>query len=826
MNIFRLTPIAFSVICLLPAYTHAAVGLPDFQLDPALLQPLPPRKPVTPPPARTSPAPAETPPPAPKPASAPAAPLARPKATPLAAPAETPAATPLPAAAPLPASRGQAPHPAAPIPLMRKPATKEPENRAALPQPVTPPGGQPPVFITADRIEGHKENTVEAFGNAYLRQDGESIRGDYLRYEKPTHDVFAKGKVRVEKSGDILTGPRLRLNLKTHIGAMKTPNYRLTSGAARGNAHRLLFQGKNKYRMNHANYTTCPVGDNDWYLQMKELDIDRTTQIGTAHQASVWFKGMPILYTPWMTFPLNKQRKSGFLAPTFGTTASSGTELVLPYYWNIAPNADATITPRLLTKRGLQLGVEFRYLKKNYHGVVHVVDLPNDRVAGKDRYAITIQHAQNFGHGWDGSLDLNQVSDDAYYRDLSTQVVATSTTYLPRQGTLHYNSGAFNFSALAQRYQTLQDPQHPISPPYDRLPQLTVRDAWRNIHGLDLAYNGEFVDFSHPTLVNGKRFSLYPTATLPLSTSYAYLKPKVGLHYTRYSLDRSTTRLPDATVTAPTFSLDSGLIFERDTTLFHKAYVQTLEPRLYYVYIPYRNQDRIPLFDTGVADLNFSSIFTENQFSGGDRINDANQATLALTSRLLDPHSGQERLRFMLGQRYYFKDQQVTLTPGTPPRTNRSSDILAGVTGTVAPALTTSTLLQYDPNQRQTVQFNAGARYNPEAGKLLNLSYRYTVNSLRQVDISGQWPLFGRWHGVGRWNYSILDQKVLEALAGVEYDGGCWVARFVVHGLATGADTMNKAFFVQLELNGFSKVGIDPLEILKQNISGYTRINE
>ncbi len=806
MKIFRLTPIAISVICLLPTYARAAVGLDDFRLDPALLQPLPrliPPKIVAHLSAQTF--------------------LVPPKVTPV---APTPATTPAAASVSQPTSHKQTSYPATSIPLMRQPATAGFKKQAILPRPAPLSGSQPPVFITADRIEGHRGNTVEAFGNAHLRQGGESIRGDYLRYEKPTHNVFAKGKVRVKKSGDTLTGPRLQLNMKTNIGTMETPKYRLASGAARGHARQLFFRGKNKYRMNHANYTTCPVGDNDWYLKVKELDINRTTQVGTAHQASIWFKGLPILYTPWMSFSLGKQRKSGFLAPTFGSTASSGTELVLPYYWNIAPNIDATITPRLLTKRGVQLGVNFRYLKKNYRGIVNVVDLPNDRVAGKDRYAITIRHAQNFGHGWSGSLDLNQVSDDAYYRDLSTQITATSTTYLPRQGSLRYNSGQFNFSALAQRYQTLQDPRHTISPPYDRLPQLTIRNAWQNIHGLDLAYRGTFVAFSHPTRVNGKRFSFYPTATMPLSTSYAYLKPKIGLHYARYSLNRSTSSLPNTTLAVPTFSLDSGLIFERNTTLFHNNYVQTLEPRLYYVYIPYRNQDQIPLFDTGVSDLNFSSIFSENRFSGGDRINDANQATLALTSRLLDSHSGQERLRFMLGQRYYFKDQQVTLTPTTPPRAYRSSDILAGVTGTLAPALTTSTLLQYDPNQSQTVRFNIDARYHPDTGKLLNLSYRYTANRLRQVDVSGEWPLFGRWHGVGRWNYSILNQKILETLAGVEYDGGCWVARFVVHGLATGTNTMNKAFFVQLELNGFSKIGTDPLKILEQNIRGYTRINE
>ena len=686
------------------------------------------------------------------------------------------------------------------------------------------PGAEPaPLFITADRLQGIRDQKLEAFGNVDMRKEGESLAADYLIYRQPEDEVFAKGNVRVVQKGSSAAGPEMRLKLEQSLGYMESPVYQFTDANARGDAKRLLFEGKDKYRLLDARYTTCPAGTDDWFMHVADLEIDRTTQIGTAHNAYVEFKGVPLLYTPWMNFPLVAQRKSGFLAPSIGSTGNSGWELTTPYYWNIAPNRDATISPRFMLKRGVQISSQLRYMESNYVGEANLEVLPNDRVSQSTRDFLSLQHLQNLGSGWTGSLNLQRASDDNYFKDLSTAVASTSQVVLPREGTLSYAQAPWSFTARVQGYQTLQDPLAPVTPPYSRLPQLLLNANQPNLYGADWALASEFVDFSHPTLVNGKRFMLYPSASLPLQRTYGYVIPKIGLHITHYALGEGATT-PDITRTVPIFSADSGLYFERDWTFIDKQFLQTLEPRLYYVYVPTREQSQIPIFDTGEAGFNFAQMFSENQFTGPDRINDANQVTAALTSRLVDPNNGVERLRAAVGQRFYFKEQEVTLS--SPARSHNFSDMLFSLGGPITPAWQMDALVQYDPTKNTPDDSSISSRYRPAPGKVLNLSFRYTRDLLKQIDVSGQWPLYGRWVGMARYNYSLLDSKVLEALAGLEYNGGCWASRAVIHRFTTATADVTNAFFLQLELNGVSQIGPNPLDILKQNIIGYTKSNE
>lgn len=779
MQASRLTPIALALLQLFPGAAHGAAGMPPLAVDPALLAPAPSPAPAAQAPARK---PAETAPPA---------------------ASETPHAG-------GPRTQEQAAPPAAPKPLA-KPAAAD---------------GQAPILIRADRIQGRENQEVQASGKVELHQDGQSLYADHLTYFEPEDKVVAKGDVRIIQTGTLLQGPDLELKLDTNIGHMDRPSYELTETHARGKGSKLLFRGKEQYRLLDANYTTCPIGQDDWFFHVSQLDIDRTAQVGTARNAYLDFMGVPLLYTPWISFPLNNQRKSGFLAPSFGTTGNSGSEFALPYYWNIAPNYDATITPRVFTKRGLQLNNEFRYLEPDYGGVLEADVLPDDRVKGENRFLLFLQHQQNLGSNWHASLNLQKVSDNSYFTDLSTEVSAVSQTILPREGTLSYTGGGWwNFLARVQRFQTLQDPLAPITPPYDRAPQFLVTANKEVPLGAEAAFSGEFVNFVHPTLVNGRRLALHPTLDLPLRNRWGYVTPKLGLHYVRYNLDPNTTSLTNASLTVPTFSLDSGVTFERDLALGGHDFTQTLEPRAYYVYIPYRDQSRLPIFDTALADLNFAQLFSENQFTGSDRVNDANQLTLAVTSRLIDAGTGAERLRGAIGQRYYFKDQQVGL-PGVPLRTDNSSDVLATLGGQVTPALALDGGWQYSPELNASQQLNFAAHYRPAAGRVVNFIYRYTRDSLKQVDISSQWPLSGRISGLARWNYSLLDRRLLEGLAGLEYNGGCWVLRGVVHSLVTATAQTTNAFFLQLELNGVGRVGANPLDVLRQNISGYTKTND
>ncbi|MFA7238907.1 MAG: LPS-assembly protein LptD [Sulfuricellaceae bacterium] len=693
----------------------------------------------------------------------------------------------------------------------------------------TLPADEPPVpiFIRAMRLQGHKDAEVEAFDDVELRQLGQVMFSDHIIYRQPEDEVFAEGKVRIEQKSDATEGVELRMKLGKKQGYLNAASFQFDEQIphGRGTADKMLFEGDNRYRLEQTQYTTCPVGEDDWFLRASALDLDRTTQVGVAHHASIEFMGVPILYTPWLSFPLDKARKSGFLAPSFGSTGRSGSEFTLPYYWNIAPNRDATIATRLMQKRGVQLNGELRYLDETYTGKAAAEFLPSDQLLGMDRYFLSLNHVQTLAPGLSGALNVQKASDNDYFRDMGTQLATTSQITLPREGALSYNLGAWGVSARAQTFQTLQDPSAPVVAPYHRLPQVLLNGGSRETLGTDMALAGEYVNFTHPTLINGQRLTFYPSVSLPLAESYGYLTPKLGWHATRYTLDQTNDGLTDATRSLPVFSVDGGLHFERDAGLFGQSYQQTLEPRLYYLNVPYRDQSQIPNFDSGQADFNYARLFTENRFSGGDRFNDANHLTLAVTSRLLEAESGRERIRATLGQRYYFEDQLVTL-PDTPVVTGKTSDILALLSGNVSSQWSLDSGWQYSQSENLTEKFNVGARYQPAIGKTLNMGYRYTRDALKQVDVSSQWPLTGRWNGLGRLNYSLPDSKMLEGLAGVEYNAGCWAFRTVVHSFTTAATQRNNALFFQLELNGIGQIGSNPFDVLRSNIYGYAKPTE
>jgi LPS-assembly protein len=678
------------------------------------------------------------------------------------------------------------------------------------------------LFLDADKIEGHQDQDLDALGSVRLRKRGTAVFSDQLHLSFPDRQLTATGHVRFEKDGDVITGEKLFYDLGSESGYIDKPEYSLIRYGARGGAKRLIAENRNFYKIEKATYTDCDVGDDDWFMRIGRLELDRIRDIGVAHDATVVFKGVPILYSPYLDFSLSGRRKSGLLPPTIGSTGQSGFEYTQPFYWNIAPNLDATIAPRVLAKRGVLTDADVRYLEPDFSGEIRGEYLPDDRQKNETRYGYLWQHQQNFGNGFLGKVDLQGVSDSAYFTDLSDKIAVTSQTNLNREGDLFYDGGWWNMNTRVQRYQTLQDPLAPVTPPYSRAPQITLNmDRQTDAH-FEFGVQGEYVEFNHPTLINGTREILYPSISAPFQTSYFYITPKVGYHTTNYSFPDPNT--PAETVNLPIYSLDSALTFERDTSLWGRAFLQTLEPRLYYVYIPFRPQDQLPIFDTAQADFNFAQIFTENQYSGGDRMNNANQLTAAVTSRLIDPDSGNERLRFSLGQRYYFTQQQVLLTPQSS--TSGRSDVLAAATGQITNHWFSDLGAQYSVDQNQTQRSNAALRYQPDLDKVVNFSYRFTRNSLEQVDVSTEWPIGGRWTGLARYNYSLQDRSLLEGLAGVEYNAGCWVARFVMHRFVSATQEYVNAMFFQLELTGLSQIGSSPLEVLRQNITGYGKTNE
>ena len=678
------------------------------------------------------------------------------------------------------------------------------------------------LFLDADSVKGHQDQEIEATGSVRLRKRGTAVFSDQLQLFVPDQQLTATGHVRFEKEGNIVTGEQLFYDLNDDSGYIDKPEYRLLRYGARGSGRRLVAENRDLYKISKATYTTCDVGDDDWFLRIDRLELDRIRDIGVAHDATVVFKGMPILYSPYLDFSLSGRRKTGLLPPTFGHTGQSGFEYTQPFYWNIAPNRDATISPTLLAKRGLLTDVDLRYLEPELKGEMRGEYLPDDRQKSETRWAYLWRHEQNFDNGFSGKLDLQGVSDDTYFTDLSNKIAYTSLTNLNREGDLSYDGGWWNLNTRVQHFQTLQDPLAPVTPPYAQVPQIRLNMHRQTDVHLDFGLRGEYVEFSHPTLINGTRETLYPSITAPFQTPYFYITPKVGYSTTSYSFQDSTT--PNESRNLPIYSLDSALTFERETTLWGRAFLQTLEPRLYYVYIPFRPQNQLPNFDTARADFNFAQIFSENQYTGGDRINDANQLTAAVTSRLIDPDSGDEQLRFTLGERFYFKPQRVSLTPGVS--NSQNTDVLAAVTGQITKQWFTDLNTQYSIDDSQTQQTNAVLRYHPDIAKAVNLGYRYTRDSQEQADVSAEWPIGGRWTGLARYNYSLRNRTLLEGLLGVEYTAGCWAARFVMHRFVTATQEYTNAIFFQLELNGVSRIGASPLEVLRQNITGYGKTNE
>jgi LPS-assembly protein len=695
------------------------------------------------------------------------------------------------------------------------------------------------VFLRADRLEGDAEQRIEASGKVELRLRRETVLADWLQYDVRNDEIWAKGDVTLRKGFDWISGPEVKLKRDTDTGWFDDPQFFISDNASHGKAKEIRFAGPDMYEATNAEYTSCIAPNHDWYLRSDEIEIDKLRKVGTAHDARIYFLDVPVMYTPWLEFPLSNERKSGFLIPTIGSTQTRGFEFAAPYYFNLAPNYDLTVTPRIMTKRGLLLAGQGRYMFPQATGEVISEIVPYDRPTGETRWAFSAKHNEQFLPWLSGYYNYNRVSDGTYLADFADRVAVTSQKTLPMEGGFNVNYGTFNALVRTQIFQTLQDPNPAaaVSPPYNMLPQVKATLAETDWAGLTWNGTAEFVNFAQPALnPTGNRATLYPGARWNRQGSGWFTSVHGAVAAWQYDLNQPAPGMSSSreSVVVPVVSVDAGLVFERDWNLFGHNFIQTLEPRAMYTYIPYRSQNSLPVFDTVQDDFNFTQLFSENRFIGGDRVGDANQLAVAVTSRILDPATGAERFRMAVGQRFYFADQQVNL-PGSTPQTAGSSDFLVGAEGRLTDAWSLIALLQYDAGNSQTNRFNAGARYAPAPGKVVSLIYRYSrelvdqvggQSELKQTYLSGQWPIFDNWTLVGAWNYSIPDRKTLEAVVGLEYNGGCWALRVVGQQLITTTETTTRSIFVQLELNGLARVGTSPLELLRRTVPGYLRTND
>ncbi len=737
-------------------------------------------------------------------------------------------------------------------------------GRSPLLEPRVPPAerGQRPTFLEAERIEGRPELETTLEGAAELRRGDTVLRADRIHYDQPTDTVRARGQVRVNRAGDVFQGPELQLQVDAFEGFFTTPSYRLLKNDAHGQAARIDFLGNDRARIRQATYTTCQRDDEAswrpaWMLTAENIRIDNEAGVGVATGAMLRLYGVPVVPLPYLSFPLSDERKSGLLPPTTGGDNINGTVIAVPYYWNIAPNRDATLTPTLLGRRGLELGSEFRYLEPDYRGRLRANVLPSDRLSNdRQRWVLGLEHSDRllrepFPRGMSLNVRVRRVSDDAYWRDFPRNPISQAERLLASDASLAWTaSPAWSFSARTLAWQTLQDPSSVIVPPYDRMPQLVARYARNLPAGVQARVESDFTRFHSVSSLtqqpDAQRAFMVGTLSRTWREPAGYFTPRLRVHSRHYAFDAplAATGRREASVTVPTLSLDGGIFLERDTTLFGRELLQTLEPRVYYVYTPFRAQSQLPNYDSAATDFNFATVFADNAFAGNDRISDNNLVTLGVTSRFQDARNGAQLARIGVAQRLRLEDQRVTLTPQDTPATQRVSDLLVGGGINWTQRWTTDVTAQYNPHLRQSERATVNARYSPGTYRLVQAAYRYQRDINQQVDLSWQWPLNdlwgdrgqdlgpgrgqggNRWYGVGRLNMNLEERRLVDSIVGLEYDGCCWVGRAVLERLRVGATTQDTRLMFQLELIGFSRLGNNVLGALRAQVPRYQFLHE
>ena len=678
------------------------------------------------------------------------------------------------------------------------------------------------IVLEAGQVEAQigKDTTARMSGGVLLRRQDKLAGAETARYDPQQKAIFLEGDVRYEDPGTQIHSDLAEFSYESGRIRFEGAEFSLGSSHARGAADALEINQDGRLVLEGVEYTTCPPGSEDWLLQGKSIELDTDKGVGTAKGIKLQFKGVPILYAPYLTFPLSDARKSGLLAPEVGSAGRSGNEIRLPYYWNIAPNYDATITPRQLTSRGLQLETQFRYLTPRNDGVIGADYLADDSTVNKARHQMRLKHRTLFENGWRNRIDYREVSDNQYFEDLGGSQSISSITHLNRSVRFDYFSERFSLFGQLQDYQTIDDAILPVDEPYRRVPQLLASGSWP-VSFLRLGARAEVVNFDRDEGVAGWRVNAAPSLEIPIARPGWFITPAVSLDYTRYQLsDTLPGTETDPTRTVPIASLDTGMVLERSLSGTNR--LQTIEPRLLYVNIPYRDQAGLPVFDTINPDINLVQLYRKNRFLGIDRIGDTEQISIGVTSRILDVSSGRELMTATVGQTRYFDDRFVTL-PGRTASTLETSDYIAQLRFLLWENINFDFGHQWGTGESGTTKSEARLQYRPASKKILNLSYRFRRQSLEQGDLSWSWPVSTQWNFVGRYNFSFRDQEALEQFFGLEYESCCWGLRLVSRRyISTRDGTRDSSFGLQLVLKGMTSVGTAADKLLERGILGYS----
>jgi LPS-assembly protein len=678
-----------------------------------------------------------------------------------------------------------------------------------------------PVQVKSGSAEVTREGDAKLTGGVTIVQGDRELSAGSATYDAAARRFAVEGDVEF-RSPDL----RLRGGAGTWdglgTGEFTGTEFELPLRPARGSAETLRMTSEGELKLREVRFTTCPVGNKDWEIHASSIDIDQKTQQGKGKDVRVDLKGVPILYTPVISFPVGDARKSGFLFPSFGNSDKSGFELGVPYYLNLAPNYDLTLTPFLLSRRGFGLGAEYRYLTERSRGDIDGQYLPSDDLAGRDRYLATLRHRTDFADRLRIDANLAHASDSRYFEDFGLGPDGTSITFLDRHVQLAWLGQGWRIDGWVQDFQTIDLAVDPLDRPYSRLPTVAFAGLWPVAGGFETSLDAETTWFERDAGTTGLRADVMPRVAWPVRRPGFHLEPSAAWRATTYRLTDEEPGADDApNRSAPILSLDTGLVFEREAGSRNHL-IQTLEPRIRYTYIPFRDQADLPIFDTALPDLNLVQLFRTNRYVGADRLGDANEMAVGLTSRLFRAETGQQYLTATIGQRLYFESPRVVL-PGEAPETRNASNLVGEIDLTAWRDWSARVAMEYDEEESNTLRGEAGIQYRPRPDTVVNLGYRYREGLLEQWDAAVAWRLSPSWHVFARQVYSIKDDESIDRFAGFEYGGCCWRVRLLGRNYVSNrTGESDNSVLLQVELTGLSSVGTRNDAFLERGIRGYS----
>lgn len=665
--------------------------------------------------------------------------------------------------------------------------------------------GSSPLRIFSEHFEAPPEMPIRFYQDVQVEQGDQRLETGELIYNRDSGRIELPGLLHYSDALIELKADSGWIETEVSRGRFEQVDYRFVGGEGSGSANLIELLTETTARVEGFDFTTCDPARPDWQLKAGSVELDMDRGQGVARHARLDFKGVPILYSPWLSFPLDDQRKSGFLYPSLGFSSDDGFDLSVPWYWNIAPNQDATLTPRLIQDRGAMLGTEYRFLTQRQRGQLDVEVLPSDRDADRNRYYGQFEYRARLAPRWGASTNLRRASDDDYFVDLGSDLVDSATQYLRSDATVRGSGRSWSLEMMADAFQVLDESVGPGAEPYRRLPRVSLNIDRPLAGALELAMDNELVYFDRDAGVTGARLDLYPRLRYNLLRPGWFIRPELGLRSTSYEL--SGVANDSLTRTTPIASIDAGMIFERRLA---NRRVQTLEPRLFYLYVPFEDQTELPAFDTRDLTFGFSQLFHHNRFSGADRQGDANQLTLALTSRLLDAEDGRSVFDVSLGQIVYFRDLEVQLGNRPVDERDRSATVVEA-NWRPARAIVASAGLQWDSEENETQVARFGLSYRGRDGRQAALGYRFRRDRVDQADIRFRYPVTGNLNLIGRVNYSFEDDQTLEVLAGIEYESCCWALRLTGREFVRDRDAETRtAVFLELHLKGLGSLGRRP----------------